>query len=250
MLISICMATYNGGKYIHEQMESILHQEFKENPDVEMEIIVSDDGSTDNTLDIISEFNDLRIKVVRHTEHRDYKYYRTLRFATDNFANALSYANGEYIFFSDQDDIWYPWKVDRAISNLRKFGGVLCSAFYETYSMGGPPHKLQKQHKYDSHIPYFSKKVISIFGFSMGFARPELRYIMPMPRFITGHDMFIGYSAQLRHKLHFLNEPCAIHRRLAGSASALKKDHDPLWVKILIRLNLYRLSIWRWITIR
>ena len=53
MLISICMATYNGAKYLREQVDSILNQEFTENKDVEMELVVSDDGSTDDTLKIL-----------------------------------------------------------------------------------------------------------------------------------------------------------------------------------------------------
>ena len=61
MLISICMATYNGAKYIREQVDSILNQEFTENKDVEMELVVSDDGSTDDTLKILESYGDSRI---------------------------------------------------------------------------------------------------------------------------------------------------------------------------------------------
>lgn len=63
MLVSICMATYNGGKFIREQVDSILNQQFVENKDVELELVVSDDGSTDNTIDILKSYQDQRIKV-------------------------------------------------------------------------------------------------------------------------------------------------------------------------------------------
>ena len=53
MLVSICMATYNGGKFIREQVDSILNQEFTENEGVEIELVVSDDGSTDDTIQIL-----------------------------------------------------------------------------------------------------------------------------------------------------------------------------------------------------
>lgn len=125
MLVSICMATYNGGKYIKEQMDSILAQEFKENPDAEMEIVVSDDGSTDDTLQIVEAYHDPRIRIVHHVHHRKYKYYKTLRTVTDNFVNAINNSRGEYIFFTDQDDVWYPWKVDRQLTCLRNWGGKL-----------------------------------------------------------------------------------------------------------------------------
>lgn len=123
MLISICMATYNGGNYIREQMDSILAQEFKENPDTEMEIIISDDGSTDETLQILEAYNDPRIKIIHHNKHKNYQYYKTLRKITDNFVNAIDNAKGEYLFLSDQDDIWYPWKVDRQLTQLKNWGG-------------------------------------------------------------------------------------------------------------------------------
>mgnify|MGYP003564385818 FL=1 len=61
MLVSVCMATYNGGKYIREQVDSILNQEFKENPNVELELVVSDDGSTDDTIQILEAYHDPRM---------------------------------------------------------------------------------------------------------------------------------------------------------------------------------------------
>lgn len=60
-LVSVCMGTYNGGKYIREQVDSILNQEFKENPNVELELVVSDDGSTDDTIQILEAYHDPRM---------------------------------------------------------------------------------------------------------------------------------------------------------------------------------------------
>lgn len=119
------MATYNGGKYIREQMDSILAQEFKENPDAEMEVIVSDDGSTDDTLRIVEAYCDPRIRIVHHTEHHLYHWFNASRAVTANFENAIRHAKGDYIFLSDQDDVWYPWKVDKQLTCLRNWGGKL-----------------------------------------------------------------------------------------------------------------------------
>ena len=63
MKISVCMATYNGEKYIKEQLESILSQ-IGEND----EVIISDDSSTDNTVEIIKAFSDNRIKIYKNTK--------------------------------------------------------------------------------------------------------------------------------------------------------------------------------------
>lgn len=64
------MATYNGGKFIREQVDSILNQEFTENEGVEIELVVSDDGSTDDTIQILESYHDPRIKIFMHRTRR------------------------------------------------------------------------------------------------------------------------------------------------------------------------------------
>ena len=113
-MISVCIATYNGEKYIKEQLESILSQ--LETSD---EVIVSDDNSTDNTLKIIQSFCDKRIKIYTNKGLKGY---------SSNFENALAKANGEYILLSDQDDVWLPNKVDTIINDLLKYDFVVTDA--------------------------------------------------------------------------------------------------------------------------
>lgn len=124
MLISICMATYNGGKYIREQMDSILAQDLSLWPDAEMEIIVSDDGSTDDNIKLLESYNNPRIKIFHHTNNgKKHKYYNALYRATANFSYAMQKAKGDYIFLSDQDDVWLPNKVAVALEALTRWGG-------------------------------------------------------------------------------------------------------------------------------
>ena len=96
-MISVCMAIYNGEKYIKEQIDSILMQLSNED-----ELVISDDSSNDRTLDIIAEYNDRRIKVLHHIPAIGNSFVK----AKANFENALSVAKGDYIFLSDQDDVW------------------------------------------------------------------------------------------------------------------------------------------------
>ena len=81
-MVSVCMATYNGEKYIKEQVDSILAQL---GPDDE--IIVSDDGSKDKTIDILLSYNDDRIKIYKHTPVK--KANRVGDIVSLNFENAL-----------------------------------------------------------------------------------------------------------------------------------------------------------------
>lgn len=103
-MISVCIATYNGEKYIKEQLLSILNQ-----LGVEDEIIISDDNSIDNTIEIIIKISDSRIKLFFNKE----KGY------TSNFENALKQVTGDIIFLSDQDDIWAHNKVDVCLEALK-----------------------------------------------------------------------------------------------------------------------------------
>ena len=88
-MISVCIATYNGEKYLAEQLDSILLQVSEED-----ELIISDDGSTDGTIDIIMSYHDNRVKVLHHISSPGSSFVK----ATRNFENALLHAHGDYIF--------------------------------------------------------------------------------------------------------------------------------------------------------
>lgn len=96
-MISVCMATYNGGQYLKAQIDSILNQ-----LSVNDELVISDDHSTDNTCAIIKQYNDSRVKLVLN---------ELTKGVTHNFENALLHSNGDIIFLADQDDIWLPTKI-------------------------------------------------------------------------------------------------------------------------------------------
>lgn len=108
MKISIAMATYNGAKYIQEQLESFSNQTLL--PD---ELIVCDDGSTDQTLEIIDNFSRTAAFSVNI-----YKNENRLGFAA-NFGRAMSLCSGDIVFLSDQDDYWFHNKIE-AIAEIFK----------------------------------------------------------------------------------------------------------------------------------
>lgn len=109
MTISVCMGTYNGEKYIEEQMYSILHQTRK--PD---EVIICDDASGDRTVEIIRRFirdNHLEEcwKLYENAENRGYPA---------NFYYAMNLCSGDLVFLSDQDDIWHEKKLEQMCNVL------------------------------------------------------------------------------------------------------------------------------------
>lgn len=104
----ILLATYNGEKYVQEQLNSILNQE-----GVTVKIVVSDDNSSDNTLQVISSLKDSRIEILPSSESfgsASQNFFRLIRdVALDDF---------DFVAFADQDDIWYSDKLFRAVSVL------------------------------------------------------------------------------------------------------------------------------------
>lgn len=102
MKISIAMATYNGKKYLQEQLESFVAQK-----NLPHELVVCDDGSSDETLSIVSSFSEYAPFPVRI-----YKNPENLGYA-DNFLKAASLCKGDWIAFSDQDDVWLPEKLEQ-----------------------------------------------------------------------------------------------------------------------------------------
>ena len=99
MKISVCMAVYNGEKYLREQLDSVLCQLGGVE---EAELIISDDQSTDKTRQIVESYNDPRIKLVVHQkrEHKE-KYNLAHIYCSENFENAMKHASGDIIILCD-----------------------------------------------------------------------------------------------------------------------------------------------------
>ena len=109
-MISVCIATYNGEKYIKRQLESILSQL----TDVD-EIVISDDGSNDNTISIINELNDNRVRIIYNQGPHGF---------VPNFENAIRNAVGDIIILSDQDDEWITGKVNATVDAMKTYDFV------------------------------------------------------------------------------------------------------------------------------
>ena len=105
MKISVALCTYNGEKFLKEQIDSILNQTQKVD-----EIVVCDDGSTDCTIEILKEY-DRKYPNIFHI----YRNKVNLR-SVKNFEKAISLCSGDVIFLSDQDDIWVSHKVEKYVA--------------------------------------------------------------------------------------------------------------------------------------
>jgi glycosyltransferase involved in cell wall biosynthesis len=203
MKISVCVATYNGAAYINEQLRSVLPQLGEGD-----EIIISDDRSTDDTLESIRALGDSRIQIVPGPRKGLVK----------NFENALSHASGDYIFLCDQDDVWLPGKVEQMIKTLQS-----CSlAVSDCRVVDKDLHTLESSFLASRGAGRGVLKNLvrnSYIGCCMAFRGELLEKALPFPEGIPMHDWWLGLIAELFGSVKFMDEPLLLYRRHGKNAS-------------------------------
>ncbi|KFC20006.1 glycosyltransferase family 2 protein [Chryseobacterium sp. FH1] len=226
MKISVCMATYNGEKYVEEQLRSILAQ-LKATD----EIVISDDNSTDDTIEIIKSMKDDRIKIFYNLLEKGF---------TSNFENALRNAEGDIIFLSDQDDVWLPNKVDTIVNHLQdydlvvsnskvtdEFLNVTNESFFSIFNSGPGIFKNLAYNTY--------------YGYSMAFQKKVLERALPFPRNReVAFDIWLGFVAEITGKVKFINETLVLYRRNENTVTTIKKSDRPLSGKLYKRFIIFK----------
>lgn len=201
-LISVAIATFNGEKYIHEQLISIFSQTYKN-----IEVIVCDDNSTDNTFSILSEFKARqKLKLIKNKKNLGY---------IKNFEKALSLCNGEFIALSDQDDIWFSNKLEILLKNIGqksliwsdcaiidKKGAVISQSFEKI-------RNLDLEANLDNKILFGS----FILGCTVLFKKEVLKYAIPFPKSNPPHDWWICLVSSKINGIKYLPIPLIKWRR-------------------------------------
>jgi glycosyltransferase involved in cell wall biosynthesis len=198
-MVSVCMATYNGDKYIRAQLESILSQ-LKAGD----ELVISDDSSNDGTIGIIQSFSDARIRLYSGNTFRD---------PIRNFQHCLQQARGDYIFLADQDDIWMDQKYAKMLGLLSEYDLVVSDSIVVDENL---------QEIEPSFFRFFGsgkgivKNIIrsSYYGSCMAFRQSLLKEALPFPATKEiGHDLWLGLVAEITGKVLFYKEPLLLYRR-------------------------------------
>ena len=218
MSISVCIATHNGERYIAEQLQSILGQLGESD-----EVIISDDGSTDQTISIIKALADERINIVEFTHTIKSKF--PLDYATHNFANAMSHARGDVIFLSDQDDVWLPGHVEKLCKELEEKSLVVCDCSIVD-------EKLNVLHPSKFTLQHVRRGIVrNIFqngcyqGSCMAFRREVFEKAQPFPLHYVGHDLWLGLIAEAYFSVGVVPEPLLLYRRREDSITFTGKKN-------------------------
>ena len=228
-MISVCMATYNGEKYIREQMESILCQLNECD-----EVIVSDDGSKDGTIRILESFHDERIKILQNEGKHGF---------VGNFENALRVAKGDFIFLSDQDDEWMPNKVAVVLKELKDSDLIVHDAELidgEGKSMG----KNYYSFLHNSSCFLMNLWKTRFLGCCMAFRKAVLDDCLPFPQNTVGHDYWIGMYSLVNYRVKFIPDILLMYRRHGGNVSpSSEKSNNSMFYKLYTKRLQLLLSI-------
>lgn len=222
--VSVAMATYNGERFIKEQLDSILKNPVDE-------VIISDDGSTDNTRKIIKGFKDKRIKLIDGPKQG----------IKQNFANAIQKTTGDVIFLSDQDDVWTLNKVDKVLSTFERDPAlILVTHNAEIFDMkAGKIINQSNMTRLKARKGYYKNILRNTYtGCCMAIRSNLKRYILPIPNNIEMHDQWIGLLACKYGKDKMIRDKLITYRRHEHNAS--KFNHYSIGQMLINRINLMK----------
>ena len=204
--IDILMATYNGEKYLVEQLDSIINQTYHN-----WNLLIRDDNSTDKTLEIIQNYHkkDKRIKILKDNKGN----LGIVR----NFEELLKSSESEFIMFSDQDDIWVENKLDMYLKMIEKIKNKGFMIHSDAILFDKNKSNILKE-------TFISKKAINkglenvffnyfVQGATILISKEIKNFILPFPKEVYLHDRYIHLISELFFERIFVNKALIYYRQ-------------------------------------
>lgn len=207
--VSVCIATYNGAEFVKEQLDSILNQIPED-----AEVLVGDDGSSDDTIRIIGDLDDARIRVIKNSSNLGY---------IGNFEHLIDVAAGNYIFLSDQDDIWPAGRVEKMMSAMQLSNSLVVVGAMESFFDDMKSRKffcgfgkVRNNTPFRNVIDIFVGRNVPYYGCAMLLSKNIKPYLLPFHSKIISHDIWIAFVANRRRSIYHLDDIVTL-RRIHGS---------------------------------
>lgn len=219
--VSVCLASYNGAMYLKQQLDSIL-QQIRDGD----EIIVSDDGSADGTLELLMDYqkNYDNIWVVKGPKDG----------FSSNFGNAILHANNDIIVFSDQDDIWCKNKIDLTCEVFSD--SMVTTMLHAMATFRGNHLKDTGEINISYHSGVLRNFVKSCYwGCCMAVRREFVQRFLPFRKHCAGHDQLIGLMSEKYGKVVFIDQPLIWHRLHITNTSKPKTIKQMIDFRIALR---------------
>ena len=217
--ISIALCTYNGERYLKEQLDSFLRQKL-----LPYEIVACDDASTDSTVEILEDF--------ARTAPFPIRIYRSEHNLglIQNFSKAASLCTGDYVAFSDQDDIWLPDRLDASFHRMkeaeREYGSDIPLLVYSDMSIIDseglclrPSFMKHEKVWHSDHDPLRRLLAQNIISGNTSLCNKVLMQVsLPFPEVITNHDGWFALIAASIGKIFFIPEALVLYRQHESNA--------------------------------
>mgnify|MGYP001253630738 FL=1 len=218
-MIDILMSTFNGERYIGEQIRSILGQSF-----AEFRLAVRDDGSTDGTVAAIEEFRrgDERVTLLRDGEGN-----LGLR---RSFMRLLGASEGEFFMFADQDDVWLPEKIERSLEAMKKIESssdqntpllVFTDLKVVNEQLETIDDSLWRYQRLRPEISQDWKRLLAqnvVTGCTILANRAAARASLPFALPEMMHDHWVAVNTAKHGKIGYISEPTVLYRQHAANA--------------------------------
>jgi glycosyltransferase involved in cell wall biosynthesis len=204
-LVSIVMATFNGSAYLEEQLESLFAQTYPA-----IEIIASDDCSTDNTVDILLKY------AAAHNNFKIIKNGTNLGYIK-NFEQAMGAASGEYIAPCDQDDEWHHNKISLMVDAIGKYPMLYCDSEIvddKLQSLGIKMSDKKNLATYTNCLVFATDNCIA--GHATLIKKSMFLAATPFPSQLA-HDWWLPYVATFHGGIKYLDMPLVKYRNHAGN---------------------------------
>lgn len=213
--VHIVMATYNGEKYLQEQMDSLLSQTY-----ADITVEVCDDGSCDKTPEIVKQYADRDERVSLYMNEKNQGYVK-------NFLSGIRRKEAQYTMLCDQDDIWYKDKVEVTLCAMReaeaKYGDVPILVYTDAMNYDSKTKSEQGRFHANSHLQVKKVDTPHLFmenkciGCTVMINHSLAAYIEKIPEEIRVHDWWLALIAAHFGKIVYVDQPTLYYRQHSGN---------------------------------
>ncbi|MCU0323414.1 MAG: glycosyltransferase family 2 protein [Chitinophagaceae bacterium] len=229
-LVSIAMATYNGAKYIEEQLQSIIQQTYSN-----LEIVIVDDCSKDNTVETIEHYQEQYPFIRLYINEQNSGVTKT-------FETAIQECSGEFIAISDQDDIWELNKIEILVNEIGEHDAVYSNSLLvdaSGQSLNKSFTTIMNMKTYYSGAPFLLSN--SVPGHTILMKQEFVQNILPFPPKML-FDLWIGFCAAGNNGIKFVDKTLVKYRQhetntIGTRDSKNKKKKESIQTQFEFKLN-------------
>lgn len=234
--VDILLATWNGERYLAQQIDSILAQTYPH-----WRLVIRDDGSTDRTLDIVRRYISENPDRMALMEDREPGLG-----ACGNFARLMGHADADYVMFSDQDDVWLPHKTERLLEAIRRLeeqhGQEIPLLVHSDLKVVGADlgewhPSFMKYQALDSRFGRSLNRLLIqnvVTGCASLCNKRLIELARPVPEAARMHDWWLALVAAALGKIGFVDEPTVLYRQHDSNTLGAKQYNWPMVLRLAI----------------